>query len=527
MGTFIVEYDYIAKSKDELTIRKGDIITNATPAEDGWLIGECQGTRGHFPENFVTPLTREKAKNRTLTNELNARLQSVVNGNHQMNNKTGTLRKRPTNDENLFQSNHQGSLFQVKVAYQYTPVHDDELDIKPNDIIQVTRLVEEGWYEGILGDKKGLFPSNYVTRISDEASTKKEPSNKRKPSNGLGALIQKSVSPTSMETPTSQSKTPTTPPILTAKKNTPIKARVLFDYKKAADDELTLTANEIVTILDKNVEDEGWWRGELNGRIGVFPDNYVEEIPATNTLPTNAKHRPNTPDTNKPNTSLAKTTAIDNHKGTSFSDEEGHPARNHYAEINNLDAIGTTEKLGGFNKPKPVSTKRPPSSIMRKPENGFNKTTGSIDETSTTPRSNNFDAKNERKLHTPSPPSSQREPGQLESPRYNNNRPSSLHSTLSTTNPTFNGTTEIISTTATNSSYVNANHINSSPTLTLEQLQKDLMKMKDTMDQMKMKFTDQIRELVDELDQEKKNRAMLQIELERLQKQIQKSSLVH
>lgn len=46
MGTFIVEYDYIAKSKDELTIRKGDIITNATPAEDGWLIGECQGTRG-------------------------------------------------------------------------------------------------------------------------------------------------------------------------------------------------------------------------------------------------------------------------------------------------------------------------------------------------------------------------------------------------------------------------------------------------------------------------------------------------
>lgn len=119
------------------------------------------------------------------------------------------------------------------------------------------------------------------------------------------------------------------------------------------------------------------------------------------------------------------------------------------------------------------------------------------------------------------------EPGQLESPRYNNNRPSSLHSTLSTTNPTFNGTTEIISTTATNSSYVNANHINSSPTLTLEQLQKDLMKMKDTMDQMKRKFTDQIQELVDELDQEKKNRAMLQIELERLQKQIQKSSLVH
>jgi hypothetical protein len=74
-----------------------------------------------------------------------------------------------------------------------------------------------------------------------------------------------------METPVSQQKTPATPPLLTTKKSTPIKARVLFDYRKAADDELTLTINDIVTILDKNLEDEGWWKGEVNGRIGVFP----------------------------------------------------------------------------------------------------------------------------------------------------------------------------------------------------------------------------------------------------------------
>ena len=50
--------------------------------------------------------------------------------------------------------------------------------------------------------------------------------------------------------------------------------------------------------------------------------------------------------------------------------------------------------------------------------------------------------------------------------------------------------------------------------------------MAEAMNEMKMKFTDQIRELIDELDGEKKARAMLQIELERLQKQIQKASLV-
>lgn len=74
-----------------------------------------------------------------------------------------------------------------------------------------------------------------------------------------------------MDPPPSQQKTPATPPLFASKKSTPIKARVLFDYKKSADDELTLSINDIVTVLDKNLEDEGWWKGELNGRVGVFP----------------------------------------------------------------------------------------------------------------------------------------------------------------------------------------------------------------------------------------------------------------
>ncbi|CAF3543311.1 unnamed protein product [Adineta steineri] len=549
VGTYIVEYDYIAKSSDELTIRKGDIITDAIPAEQGWLKGECRGTFGHFPENFVTPLTKEKAKNRTFANELGARLQSAVNGNN-VGNKSGTLRKRPTNDDTLFQSQQSnnlpnGTLFQVKVAYIYTPVHEDELSINPNDIINVTRMVEEGWYEGTLNGKLGLFPSNYVTRITDETNHKKDPPIKRKPVNGLSALVNKevnkSVSPTSIDTPQSQQKTPPTPPLSASKKSTPVKARVLFDYKKAADDELTLTVNDIVTILDKHLEDEGWWKGELHGRVGVFPDNYVEEIPASSI---NTKHRPNTPEAGAKNLSqtLPKTKITNGDsshdfsnnshhtKPTSISDEEGYSSRNHYAEINNLDAVGITEKLSGFNKPKPLSAKRPPSSTIRKNENGLSKTTGSLDETNHNNRPQFNDIKNENKVHTPSPPSSQREPGQLESPRYTN-RPSSLHSALMNnnnnhhTNSSLNGTTDL-SQTATNSSYINGNMYNSS-TITIEQLHKDYMKMKVSMDEMKIKFADQIRDLVGELDEEKKARATLQIELERLQKQIHKSALVN
>lgn len=60
-----------------------------------------------------------------------------------------------------------------------------------------------------------------------------------------------------------------------------------------------------------------------------------------------------------------------------------------------------------------------------------------------------------------------------------------------------------------------------------EQLQKDFMKLKHSMNEMKVKFTDQIQDLVNELDEEKKIRATLQIEIERLQKLVQKTSRVN
>lgn len=42
------------------------------------------------------------------------------------------------------------------------------------------------------------------------------------------------------------------------------------------EDELKLAEGEIITIINKDLPDKGWWKGELRGRIGVFPDNFVE-----------------------------------------------------------------------------------------------------------------------------------------------------------------------------------------------------------------------------------------------------------
>ena len=53
---------------------------------------------------------------------------------------------------------------------------------------------------------------------------------------------------------------------------------VLFPYSKVNDDELELERGQIVTVLSKSLEDPGWWKGSVDGKVGVFPDNFVKII---------------------------------------------------------------------------------------------------------------------------------------------------------------------------------------------------------------------------------------------------------
>jgi SH3 domain-containing kinase-binding protein 1 len=53
---------------------------------------------------------------------------------------------------------------------------------------------------------------------------------------------------------------------------------VVFPYQGLNKDELTLRVGQVVTIINKDVEDAGWWKGELDGVVGVFPENFVKVI---------------------------------------------------------------------------------------------------------------------------------------------------------------------------------------------------------------------------------------------------------
>ena len=46
---------------------------------------------------------------------------------------------------------------------------------------------------------------------------------------------------------------------------------VLFPYQAVNDDELSLDEGQVITIVSKEIEDKGWWKGEVDGKVGVFP----------------------------------------------------------------------------------------------------------------------------------------------------------------------------------------------------------------------------------------------------------------
>ncbi|XP_028175762.1 SH3 domain-containing kinase-binding protein 1-like isoform X2 [Ostrinia furnacalis] len=132
-----------------------------------------------------------------------------------------------------------------RAVFSYQPANPDELPLSVGDVLEVLGEVEEGWWQGRRQGRVGVFPSNFVVML--------DPPQPAPPFEPAPALPPKPVKE---------------------------QCRVLFPYTAVNDDELTLAEGDIVTIVSKDAPDRGWWRGELLGRQGLFPDNFVQMLPA-------------------------------------------------------------------------------------------------------------------------------------------------------------------------------------------------------------------------------------------------------
>ncbi|XP_028426072.1 src substrate protein p85-like isoform X2 [Perca flavescens] len=52
------------------------------------------------------------------------------------------------------------------------------------------------------------------------------------------------------------------------------RAVAIYDYVGEADDEISFNPDDVITNIE--MIDEGWWKGQCHGRVGLFPASYVQ-----------------------------------------------------------------------------------------------------------------------------------------------------------------------------------------------------------------------------------------------------------
>eukprot|EP01121_Diplochlamys_sp_Union-15-3_P020487 TRINITY_DN8000_c0_g1_i1.p1 TRINITY_DN8000_c0_g1~~TRINITY_DN8000_c0_g1_i1.p1 ORF type:complete len:277 (-),score=61.65 TRINITY_DN8000_c0_g1_i1:36-866(-) len=117
--------------------------------------------------------------------------------------------------------------------------------------------------------KKSIANKTPITTTKTKEKKSEEKKEKKTPSD---ITIEKKSTNNSKTTITL---TPTTENVDTPKKKKSAKKYciALYDYDAQEENELTFKEND--KILLHETHDSGWWTGEINGTVGLFPQNYV------------------------------------------------------------------------------------------------------------------------------------------------------------------------------------------------------------------------------------------------------------
>uniref|UniRef100_A0AC35TP39 Cytoplasmic protein NCK1 n=1 Tax=Rhabditophanes sp. KR3021 TaxID=114890 RepID=A0AC35TP39_9BILA len=159
----------------------------------------------------------------------------------------------------------------VIVRFDYVAVGPDELSIKKNERLRLIDDKLQWWKVANEKNETGFVPSNFVCRENGEncndenvsSAVMMNGSNESKSThNNCTVSLEKKINKPSQ---------------MIDNRSDGNKGIALYNYEPARDDELALTKNELVTIIEKM--EDGWWKGKVSGgKVGWFPSNYVNEV---------------------------------------------------------------------------------------------------------------------------------------------------------------------------------------------------------------------------------------------------------
>ncbi|XP_051540022.1 F-BAR and double SH3 domains protein 2-like isoform X2 [Myxocyprinus asiaticus] len=170
-------------------------------------------------------------------------------------------------------STHRNYPLTCSVLYSYQASQPDELTIQEQEILE---LIDDGDMEDWVKARNRAGQVGYVPEKYLQLPT----------SSSLLCLLQSLSSPDAQSHISSTSvehepeiETLTAQSSLNCHASTINLARALYGYEAQTEDELSFPEGAVIRILSKhNQEDDGFWEGEFNGAVGVFPAVLVEDL---------------------------------------------------------------------------------------------------------------------------------------------------------------------------------------------------------------------------------------------------------
>lgn len=323
-------YSFQGQTDKELSFRKGDIINVRRQVDKNWIDGELNGRRGIFPQNYVEirPVEEEEDEPQPepepqpvpVPQKQIPRVQVVQQRAQPQQHQPPThaqpqtqAQPRPPSQQVTQSVTVEG---EGRLRYTFKAESMRELPCSKGDVIALVRKVDANWYEGRIGDRKGIVPSSYLdvfsepevkvirqeqvqpvqsVRVEQEPDFgRPEPSydhRQQQSRSSSGAMYPSQASPPK-HTQVKYIEEPAEPRfssggvVAHAIIDEPItigheqgeRYRALYNYEPINEDELRLEEGDEVLVLEKC--DDGWFVGTSSRThsFGTFPGNYVEKV---------------------------------------------------------------------------------------------------------------------------------------------------------------------------------------------------------------------------------------------------------
>merc|ERR1719427_2183199 len=283
-------YDYEARNPDELAFKVNDIIM-VHPGQDhepGWLGGDINGKVGWFPEAFA-----ERVVEGSTDQTLQPIAEVPENGSdsssfQEVPAASEELAAIPASSEiNGFPEEPSAAVEPAEVSeptedlnepfvsvYPYTSDEPGDLVFDAGEYITVTAKNGD-WWTGVLGDRTGVFPFNYVEPAPEGGVAAADVGGA--PQADLGQQEGWAEQNQQMENNTEQSNSDAED-----KSGKKLElASVIAPYTATSKEQLSLAKGQMIIVRKKT--ETGWWQGELQAggkgkkrAVGWFPASYVK-----------------------------------------------------------------------------------------------------------------------------------------------------------------------------------------------------------------------------------------------------------